>query len=82
LADKGYDISLAEVEIALDEARDSAVDGADPTGRITHFARLVRGFSALRSAPSSSRCQRDMSLRISLTLHFRAPDAQVPPQWP
>jgi len=41
-----------------------------------HFRR-----AALRSAPSSSRCQRDMSLRISLTLHFRSPDAQVPPQW-
>jgi pyruvate kinase len=37
---------------------------------------------ARRSAPSSSRCQRYMSLRISLTLHFRSPDAQVPPQWP
>jgi hypothetical protein len=42
-----------------------------------HFRR-----AALRSAPSSSRCQRDMSLRISLTLHCRSPDAQVPPQWP
>jgi hypothetical protein len=42
-----------------------------------HFRR-----AALRSAPSSSRCQRDMSLRISLPLHFRSPDAQVPPQWP
>jgi hypothetical protein len=27
-------------------------------------------------------CQRDMSLRISLTLNFPSPDAQVPPQWP
>jgi hypothetical protein len=36
---------------------------------------------ALRSVPSSSRCQRDMSLRISPTLNFPSPDAQVPPRW-
>ena len=42
-----------------------------------HFRR-----AALRSAPSSLRCQRDMSLRIRSQLHFRSPDAQVPPQWP
>jgi hypothetical protein len=35
--------------------------------------------AALRSAPSLLRCQRDMN---PLTLHFRSPDAQVPPQWP
>jgi hypothetical protein len=51
------------------------------------MSRIVAAFehfrrTALRSAPSSSRCQRDMSLRISLTLHFRSPDAQVPAQWP
>ena len=44
---------------------------------LEHFRR-----AALRSAPGSPRCQRDMSLRISLTLHFRSPDARVPPQWP
>jgi hypothetical protein len=45
--------------------------------RLRIMSRIVAAFehfrrAALRSAPSSSRCQRDMSLRISLTLHFRS----------
>ena len=42
-----------------------------------HFRRV-----ALSSAPVSSRCNRDMSLRIRSHCIFRSPDASVPPQWP
>jgi hypothetical protein len=51
------------------------------------FSKLLKLSSISAALPlalgsSSSRCQHDMSLRIPLTLHFRSPDAQVPPQWP
>ena len=66
-----------EASTAFSEACTARITSRIGANAFEHFRR-----AALRSAPSSSRCQRDMSLRISLTLHFRSPDAQVPPQWP